>query len=349
MDRLSKQNQPGSRWDFRNQNISIYSYVAVLGSGFATVIPVLALQWLVPLLLLVVQLEQSPDRFVVLSPSVSRYEAPYTDFDHYCHRDSPRNLEGMVMNVLVLVVYAYRVLPRLAETFYETVGEGNSPASRLNALRKTLWDRGIDTNWMRLGYKLEKYMKSVYLALLNLIMLTVLFLTDDPINVILNALAIEFLAEFDVEIARSEWFDGKRRWIKAGAVDMRARAVLKLEVFERGTIASVCREYGISKTDFEAAARDEAGAGEDPWRNVSLADGARARRDMSDDVFLTETDRVWRSAGEYARREKIRDAEWQFNYDEAAACFGRLTTTASMRGARGGILTINDDDDDRLC
>ena len=71
------------------------------------------------------------------------------------------------------------------------------------------------------------------------------------VDIILNALAIEFVQHFDVELARSVWFDPSRRWIKAGAVEMRMDATLKHKAIR--SAAGFCAEFDINISEYEAA------------------------------------------------------------------------------------------------
>ena len=331
MDRLSKQNQPGARWDFRAQNISIYTYASVFGSGFSTVGVVLCLQWGVPVLLLYAQVLASEDRFpgvptigegvhAVLRGDSGTTTANWTTFCSAPSQTSAqRGWEGLIMNVFIFCVYALRALPRVMASFYETVGEGDSPASRLNALRSVLFERGVDTAWMRLGFGVERVQRALFAPVMNLVMLMVLFLTRDPVNIVLNALAIEFLQEFDVELAKTSWFDPTRRWVRAGAVEMRMRHTLLLETLDDP--ARLCATYGVDAEMYKRAMGGK-------W--VGLKDVWQARADRSDLAFMTDVDKVWAVAGMVAKSRGMDEADWQFNDRERA--FGVVDAVALRCG-----------------
>jgi len=98
------------------------------------------------------------------------------------------------MNLLVIIVYALRVAPTVFDEFFQTVGEGDTPASRLNSLRVILWNQGIDGTERQVGYKIERYMKSIYPVFINLLMLFVLFLTDRCVVVVVVSFGMWDLA-----------------------------------------------------------------------------------------------------------------------------------------------------------
>ena len=55
-----------------------------------------------------------------------------------------------------------------------------------------------------------------------------LYTYDDPAEIILNSLAIEFIKDVDEMITKSESYDSKYRLLKAGAVEMVLRRYLNL-------------------------------------------------------------------------------------------------------------------------
>ena len=123
----------------------------------------------------------------------------------FCNESS--TFDALAINVVVFLVYTIRVVPEVFDSFYETIGDKNNVRSKLNSLRLICWLQGDDTLWMQLGFKLDRYMNGVYVAILNLNMLFILFLTNSTVNVILNALAIQFVSDFDEELSCNEWFD----------------------------------------------------------------------------------------------------------------------------------------------
>jgi hypothetical protein len=211
-------------------------------------------------------------------------------------------VERLVMNLLILLLYALRVAPKVLDTFYQTMGEGFTPASRLNSLRTVVWERGADTFPMQIGYRLERLLKACYMCIVCLIMLFTLFLSNSILDIVLNALAIEFIWEIDIDLAKSAYWDPRRRWIKAGAVEARIRATLDFHALSSPRI--FCRAYDIDVEDYKAAFSGEMR----PLKSASIA-----AKDAADERFMTETDVIWRWAGDIARKKSLANADWQFS------------------------------------
>jgi hypothetical protein len=76
-----------------------------------------------------------------------------------------------------------------------TAGNVDTTYSRVNSMRKVVWDQGDDSFLQQLGYKTEMYMNTAYICLIYSFTLFILFNTKDPLDIVLNALAIEFIHE----------------------------------------------------------------------------------------------------------------------------------------------------------
>eukprot|EP00968_Pinguiococcus_pyrenoidosus_P018845 scaffold1954_cov268-Pinguiococcus_pyrenoidosus.AAC.282 len=66
----------------------------------------------------------------------------------------------------------------------------------------------------------------------NVRQIFILFNTTDATDILLNALAIEFIAELDEEIAAADWWDPERRYIQAGTVELTIRSTLRMHLLE---------------------------------------------------------------------------------------------------------------------
>ena len=229
-------------------------------------------------------------------------------------------IEGLLMNLLVIFVYTFRVAPRVFDVFFQTVGEGWTPSSRLNSLRAVVWKKGTDTFSMQIGYRMVKLVKAVYMSLVSVLMLFVLFLQEGVLNIILNCLAIEFIWVIDVEHAKSPYWDQKRRWIKAAAVECRLRASLELLALRNPHL--LCEKYEINIEKYK-----EAFGG----KLVSLENPKQARFDADDERFMSETDTVWKWASEIAKEERNQNAIWQFSDNIVAfGCFDIFLTKLGL-------------------
>jgi hypothetical protein len=192
------------------------------------------------------------------------------------------------------------------ESFYSTVGDAPNTQSRLNSLRQLIWDQGDDTIWQQIGFKLDRIMNAVYIAWVNALMLIILFLTSSTVDVILNALAIDFLYKFDNEIPHSTWFDPDYRYLKASCIEMLLRAGVLLELVE--SPRTLCKSYDIDKKLYE----ERVGG---PLQNEE-----QARKDLANPKYMTAKDKIWMVSGEVAQELHRQEGVWQFL--ESVSVFG---------------------------
>ena len=144
-------------------------------------------------------------------------------------------------------------------------------------------------------------------------------MTNNTIDVVLNALAIEFVYGFDEELGKSVWYDPDRRYIRAGTVEMVLREELLLEPFYTNKL--LCQMYDIDEQLYEI----EVGG--------PLKDREVAAKDREDPVFMTPKDKLWKQCAIVAVEEKNPEAIWQ--YDEQPAYFGIVDQITKPR--LGGI------------
>jgi len=330
------------KWDFEAAHCSIYQYNSLLGSGYLTSLIVLFIQLSSPFLILVYAVRNS-NRFPLFldNRNVVNYETGnvggwndgnipgppgasyvpfgngsalilstdlnvvfWTTWDIFCH--SYVSLDQFFMNIIVFLVYTTRVVPFIVDTFYATVGDKDDVTARMNSLRYLSWLHGDDYVSMQFGFKLERYINTFYVALVNVLMLFVLFLTTNTVSIILNALAIEFVYNFDKEVARSIWYDPGRRFITAGTMEMVLRSELILAPFTYPKL--LCRMYDIDEEQYH---RELDGHIYD--EKVAVVDRGNAK-------YLTAKDRLWAACAEVAIKEKNEEAMWQFT--EKPAFFG---------------------------
>jgi len=121
-------------------------------------------------------------------------------------------------------------------------------------------------------------------------MLFILFNTVDVLDIILNALACEFVHQLDEKIAHSDWWDSDLRYIQAGTQQLVLQAFVRLRVIE--SPRNFCKYFHIDPKDYESALGS---------RTASLRDKRVARRDESDQQWMTEAEASERERGEYAR------------------------------------------------
>lgn len=329
-------------WDFEDADCSIYQYNSMLGSGYLTSGVVFFIQLSSPFLILTYAVRSS-NRFPLFLDNANQLNfesgnvggwndgnipgAPgaswvpwsnssvflysddfaaiyWTDWTVFCQ--SYVAVDQFLMNIIVFLVYTTRVVPFIIDAFLAAVGAKDSCAARMNAIRYLSWLQGDDNIFLQMGFKLERYINTLYVALVNILMLFVLFLTSNTVSIILNALAIEFVYNFDKEIARSVWYDPDRRFISAGVIEMVLRSELLLEPLDFSDL--LCETYDIDKEDYKREVGGE------------IQDAALAIMDDANPIYLSPKDRFWDACGKVAVEEKNDEAMWQFT--ESAAYFG---------------------------
>jgi len=158
---------------------------------------------------------------------------------------------------------------------------------------------------MQVGFKLEKYMSSVYVALLNTLMLFVLFLQDDPSEIVLNAIAIEFVMNFANEAPRAMWCDPTNRYIRAGCCELVFRSVLDNAALSSSKL--LCHKFDIDEQVFRDAVK---GDGFD-WR-TGVHSAELANEDSASLRFQDPKQKVWTVGERYALQTKNQMATWVF-------------------------------------
>ena len=100
-------------------------------------------------------------------------------------------LYGRMMLVGVLLYYAVTVVPEQYSRFCNIFGDSEDTISRLNSLRKYVYDQDEDgLISAKIGYRLDMSMNTTYHCLLYLLTLFMLYTYNDPVEIILNSLAV---------------------------------------------------------------------------------------------------------------------------------------------------------------
>ena len=260
-------------WDDTHEP-SLYQYLSFLGSGAPLALLIAFVQVLAPVFIVAYAMRTS-ERYAVRGHGL-------------CGVSTPNDVAGM--SVLVWIVYAVQVLPDVYDQVFCTLGNQASTSSRINSLRLQSWTRRTDNAWMRLGFCLDRFLNGAYTALAFLIMLWVFFLSDSALDVLLNALAISALVDFDNDIASASWFDPDKRFLKAACVEHGIRANVNMDAMR--TPQAFKQAFGL----------DEA-----KWPGP-LEDAKAAHVDDANDALLTTSERVWLAAGQAATKAKNVDA-----------------------------------------
>jgi len=290
-----------SEWDFDGASVSVYQYTAFLGSGFTVAATVFVLQMAVPLLILYYTVRTSKQFPASAAQRLSTTDvagAFQTSWYTFCTNDYV-SIDKLLINLIVYAIYVIRVLPLVFITFYETTGDMDNVTSKLNSIRQVSYLQGDDTPWMLLGFRLNMYMNSFYIAVMNCLMLFVLFLTDSTVDIILNALALEFIFNFDKEVAKYDWFDKNSRFLKASVLEIYICGELRLDLLRDENL--FVKSYDIDKAKF--------------MREVDgpLSDKSQAALDQTDKAWcLTARDVLWMYLSAVAPHSGREEAVLQF-------------------------------------
>lgn len=134
-------------WDFSaDENINIFTYVSLLGSGTLIPMTVLAVQIAIPTLLIL-----------------------QSNKDSSCKRGDdlePELLYTKVMALVIFVYYLVSVIPDTYTKFFQVVGGANTVYSKIISLRRIPWNQGDDTLLQSIGFKLDIYMNTMYQSML---------------------------------------------------------------------------------------------------------------------------------------------------------------------------------------
>lgn len=296
MNEISQQNE---LWDFSDGDISLYTYMSVLGAGVMVTVIGVAIQVIGPLVLFYSTLfvtdgelnqrfdvELDEDGISVVASNGGFF--PSTDFNQFCRDFQSPQTEGKILIALVVLVYITTILPESFQKMYRATGVSGSTFSKINGLRRSLWVKNEDTILQQIGFKVQSLMNTGYVCILYGIMLFILLQTPNVLDLILNALAIDFIAQYDNRIAHSEWWDVDRRWLKAGTIEMVFRNSLCLKTIENPY--RLCQKYDIDYKTYS----DVLG-GAKPLKSLR-----QARKDEMNQKFMTKKERVFAAVVKYA-------------------------------------------------
>jgi hypothetical protein len=294
-------------WNVEEADFTVYQYAGIFGSGFITTLLCMFIQFTVPILLLIFQVRVSSRFHGEVEVDTDTQNLTWifnSDIDEFCNQSGA--FDSLLMNLVVFFVYSMRVVPQVADQIYKVLGDQDTLESKVNSLRIGIWNQGDDNIYQQIGMKMDRYMNTVYVVVVNLLMLIVLFLTDSTVDIILNALAIDFVLAFDEEIAGAKWYDGDRRYIRAGILELVFCVELRLEwlLLPEQFIPNLgCDDY-----------MEKVGG--------PLYDEQIATVDRNDPKYMTVEDKIWHAAMMYANTTGKKEALWQYREDVAVFGWG---------------------------
>lgn len=207
------------KWDFSDTDVSIYTYISILGSGFIEGIIVVFLQLATPTALALYYLFSERE---VVEVALGTRE----------------------MLFAILLYYLTKVTRDTIGNFLNVTGVYDTLSSRLRSLREIVWNNGTDSLRQSLGYTFDFFMNTGYICILYIFNMWILFNVSDPFEILGAVLFFEFLFDLDEEIARSRWWDEDKRYIRAGVVGLILQSTIKQK--ESVTKAAFVNKYAKS-------------------------------------------------------------------------------------------------------
>lgn len=290
--------EDGGDWDFKNDdNINIFTYMSTLGSGVLLPMIVLSVQGKrVQCYKLFMNLYFSPYNILmrhiglVVIPIILVYHVRSDEMykcefqDNFIEGTTTFNVQfilAKLMAVVVFLIYTFSIVPNTYCNFFNVVGAADTVYSRLLSLRRASWIQSDDSLLQMVGYKLDIYLNTSYETALSILNIFVILYTNQAIEIILNALAFTFIARIDEDVVQSDFYDPKRRWITAGAMQVAMQATIKLRWLESPTLFA--KHFDVDKKLLLQSCDDD---------RSFLCNRAIARRDEEDPRFMTIIERI---------------------------------------------------------
>ena len=223
-------------WEFADGDVSCYTYLSVLGQGYMLPLFTLFIQFVVPSLLLIDTYAEYRDYLACEGQYNNEFKPPLfapgrcepVENDWYCPQRGSTVMKMMMF--CAMLMYMIKVVPDNWYEFVKKIGDGDSDISRLQSLRRMVWELDEDTTLHKIGYRVDAFMCGIYLCLLYSANIAIIYFSNQVIDIILNALAIEFVSQLDELVVGSSWWDKDYRYLKAGAIEMVIRRYVKLQV-----------------------------------------------------------------------------------------------------------------------
>lgn len=272
--------EENKEWDFaEDDNINIFTYLSMYGSGVILPLFVLIVQIVIPVVLVLEAFGKEGDR-------CSNNGEWTTDI-----------ILAKVMSLVVFIYYTFSVIPDTYSNFFNVAGAADSVYSRLLSLRSTLWLQADDNLLQMIGYKFDIYFNTSYETLLSMLNIYVILLTEEAIEIILNALAFAFIARIDEDLTKTDWYDPKRRWCTAGAQSMALQTFLQLNYFNSAKLSG--KKYNIPEKKLLEACNGD---------RRFLNNAKRAKEDMQNPQYMTHTQRLEAYCAKIAKANGNRSA-----------------------------------------
>jgi len=169
-------------------------------------------------------------------------------------------------------------------TFQEVVGIGGygeeKTYARCKSIRRAVFVKNDDRKGQILGSMLDNNMNTLYIYILFFINLINILNEANPTDVILNALALEFVFKIDEVYATASWWDPGRRWLKAGVMESFIQSEFNFRVMRSARLFS--DRYKIRQKAVEKVCDND---------NSLFYDVDVSRKDGNNPKFMNDSER----------------------------------------------------------
>jgi len=206
------------------QEFGAFTYLSFIGDGFVTPFIILLLQIAIPSLIIAGNLlyyvwknnawndihDITANEFFVTARCVS---SPTDSYEVL--------LISGFMAFMIQVLYFIQVTPASITSFYLQVGNaGMDVFQKMKSLRMRIRDKKHDRVGQNIGYTLDLVMNTLYVIALYMANIFNVIQTEDSFEMLLNCLALIFVAQIDEEFSESPWYDPGRRWLRSSCVEL---------------------------------------------------------------------------------------------------------------------------------
>lgn len=271
------------RWNFNDDDsISVYSYLSIFGTEFMLPCVIVGLQFSIPaLLFLHLDFREETGAMGELCQGFENL-VWYGSTGAECEI----NVVAQGMAIVVLSYYLFKVVPDTFDSFYNVLGAADTAYSKLQSLRHEIWKQRKDRVGQIVGYQMDISMNTAYVCLLYMLNVLVIINTNSAFEIILNALAFEFVIDLDHEFAKSNWWDADKRWIRAGAIELILQNTINKRMLKSKDRFST--DYHVPLDELTDLFKDTNGRS----GGKLLKDKTVAAKDIQNEKFMTNDEKV---------------------------------------------------------
>lgn len=304
----------GDGWDFNNDEVSVFTYWALFGTGATICFISIILQFTIPLVLLMNTLREK-------LYNINDENDPFDNLQIlFCVSDDAANCTNLrntaMIIVCVQVLYLIKVYPDSQITFRNVIGIGGygrvHSYARIKSLRQIVSSRNNDRIGQAFGNIWDFYMNTLYVYFLYMLNIFNILNQASPTDVVLNALALEFVYKIDEEYAKSVWWDPNRRWLKAGTLEVAMQSFLRFRYLTSARLFA--DKFKITEEEILLACDDDPSL---------LYDDALSRNDRKDIANKDDSELFEHFCMEKSHKDSL-NKEVRNEFTKMSTVFGKL-------------------------